>query len=270
MTRKAVRPAAPEDESTPTHRYIAPSVIAGALLLGLFFVFVSIHMVTLADKTQVFLQLTTWTHALVAIYLLVMRTLDEQTAAIVGIAVLGISLAVMMGRFASIHVRAKNSGEVIQDMVTHTIVPATMLFFVLAGHVPRVDRANKSANLRKACGYALFFLLTWLLTNVAAQYSRNGRWVYRTAMNPKSEQGRKELATTAIVAVACVIVAAGIEYIRPQRAFEVAPKWPLKVISPPAQVGPQPREAGLGPASDSSTGSEPSSGTKSRPTFASS
>lgn len=229
MTRSPViRPPAPEDECTSTHRFVAPSVIAGAILLGLFVVFVSIHMVTLKDRTQVFLQLTTWTHALVALYLLSMRKMDEQTAAITGIAVLGISLAVMTGRFASIHVRAKSSGEVIQDIVTHAVVPATILFFVLAGHVPRVDRTHKSANLRKACGYALFFLMVWLLTNVVAQYSRDGKWVYRSAMNPKSEQGRKDLATTAILAVVCVIVAAGIEYVRSQRAIDVAPRWPVK------------------------------------------
>jgi hypothetical protein len=220
------RPAAPEHLCTPAARFVAPSVVAGAILLGVFVIFLAIHMIVVKDRIRIFLQLTTWTHVLVGAYLLVMRTLDEQQAAVMGIAVLGIALAVMMGRFASIHVPAKSCGDALQDLFTHAIVPATILFFVLAGHVPRIDKVDRAQSIKKACGYALFFLGGWLVTNLVAQHSREGRWVYRHAMNPRTLQGRKELSTTAIVAIACVIMAAVIEYVRPQRAIDVSPSWP--------------------------------------------
>lgn len=231
-TRK--RPPAPEDISNTEHRFFSPTMLVGGILLGFLVVFISVHMMTVKDRPRIFLQLTMWTHALVAIYLLCMRTMDEKRASILGIAVLGISIAVMMGRFTSIHAPAKSAWEVVEDLITHVVVPSSIFFFVMAGYVPRVHGDQRGAGVRTSVGYALIFLGFWLFTNLVAQYARNGQWVYRTFMNPKSEQGRKDLAKTALVSIFCVFLAAGIEYSRSQKSIDISPEWPEASSSVPS------------------------------------
>lgn len=222
---------APEDRCTRTDRFVAPTVLIGALLIGVWFMLRTVQGVTLRDKYKPWLQLTVWAHLAVGLYLATMRLMPRDTAATLGMTVFGISLFVMVGRLILMNVPPKSSGEVVSDMFTHFVVPAAIAFCFFTGQVPRVSTGKRRSAALRASMYALGFLATWIVVNTLSQYARNGKWVYGSIANPKTHSGRKQLATVFMAAVACVMMASAFEFIRPKQAFACAPVWPTQVPS---------------------------------------
>lgn len=235
-------PPAPEDRCTQKEKFIAPTVLAGMVLVGLWFAFRGLQFATLRDPVRPLLQLTVWTHLAVGLFLLFMRKFSPYKASVLGITCVGLALCVMVGRIILMNVRPKSNGEVMRDLITHFIVPATIMFFFLTGYIPRVNQIERYNVAKKSCWYAFGFLALWVIVNLVFQYARNGHWVYGSIANPRTNPGRKQLASVAIATVVCVLFAAGLEFVRPKKAFQCVPQWPSSSFLPhtltPSSVAP--------------------------------
>lgn len=180
------------------HCFNSPSTYIGAILILASFIATRFLQKdwekSFRDATR---HLTCWNVMLASIYLLLLCIIPTQVAAIIGIGLVSLSFFVMFGRMSAIpHMDPKNK-LVIADIISHYIIPLTMVGFMLAGTMG-IQHTNSSVLWKGLLVYLGIFGM-WLLINFIC-VKCGLAWAYKHEMtNPFHKDRRQPLRTILLI-----------------------------------------------------------------------
>ena len=168
------------------------AVFVGAVLLAAFVYFRAVETMGSFVWRDSWLQLTVWTHGIVAAFLLVAWRMPSGTAYALGLAVFALSIFVCIGRVIFFNNPRLSKFDLAQDVLTHFVVPAIMVTWFVSTKPPAPPRLGSSA----MC--LVNVALLWFTFNVTFLNVR-GLWVYRSVGNPATGPGRIHLLVMSLV-----------------------------------------------------------------------
>lgn len=175
------------------------AVFVGAVLLAAFVYFRAIETVGSSVWRDSWLQLTVWTHAIVAAYLLIAWRLSSGTSYALGLAVLSLALFVCIGRVIFFNNPRLSKFDLAQDVVTHFVVPAIMISWFVG------TRPTSLSTLGLSALYLTNLAFLWFTVNVSFLNVRS-LWVYRSVANPSTGSGRMHLFIMSLVLLSIWLV----------------------------------------------------------------
>jgi len=172
------------------HCINSPSTYIGAILILAAFLATRFMQ---KDWTKSFKEatrhLTCWNVLLASIFLLVLCAIPTKAAAVIGIGLVSLSFFVLFGRMSAIpHLDPKDKFAV-ADIITHYIIPLTMVGFMLAGTMG-VQYTDSSVLWQGLLVYIGIFVL-WLLVNFIC-VKCGLEWAYKHEMTNPFHKDRKQ------------------------------------------------------------------------------